>query len=57
MIWNVKDNVLVLNVISGYDEKDGIFVGVFVFDFMVDLIGDIKGMKIVLLKEYLGEGV
>lgn len=53
----VKDNVLVLIVISGYDEKDGIFLGVLVFDFVEGLTGDIKGMKIVLFKEYLGEGV
>ena len=54
---NVKDNALALNAISGYDEKDGTSAGVSVPDFTADLTGDIKGMKIALPKEYLGEGV
>ena len=53
---NVKDNALALNAISGYDEKDGTSAGVSVPDFTADLTGDIKGMKIALPKEYLGEG-
>ncbi|MBV7390345.1 Asp-tRNA(Asn)/Glu-tRNA(Gln) amidotransferase subunit GatA [Enterococcus alishanensis] len=54
---NVKDNALVLNAISGYDEKDGTSSGASVPDFAAGLTGDIKGMKIALPKEYLGEGI
>lgn len=54
---NVKDNALTLNAISGYDAKDGTSAGVSVPDFAAGLNGDIKGMKIALPKEYLGEGV
>lgn len=54
---NVKDNALTLNAISGYDAKDGTSAGVSVPDFADGLNGDIKGMKIALPKEYLGEGV
>ena len=53
----VKDNALALNAISGYDEKDGTSSGISVPDFAEGLTGDIKGMKIALPKEYLGEGV
>lgn len=54
---NVKDNALALSAISGYDEKDGTSAGVSVPDFTAELTGDIKGMKVALPKEYLGEGV
>lgn len=54
---NVKDNVLVFEVIFGVDVND--FISVFVddVDFIFDIGKDIKGFKIVLFKEYLGEGV
>ncbi|MFC0234661.1 Asp-tRNA(Asn)/Glu-tRNA(Gln) amidotransferase subunit GatA [Vagococcus entomophilus] len=54
---NVKDNALVLNAISGLDERDGTSAGVSVPDFTAGLTGDIKGMKIGIPKEYMGEGV
>lgn len=54
---NVKDNALALNAISGFDPKDGTSSGEPVPDFTEGLTGDIKGMKIALPKEYLGEGV
>ena len=57
MTRNVKDNALALTAISGYDEKDGTSSGVSVPNFAEGLTGDIKGMKIALPKEYLGEGV
>ncbi|MFV0558292.1 MAG: Asp-tRNA(Asn)/Glu-tRNA(Gln) amidotransferase subunit GatA [Enterococcus sp.] len=57
MTRTVKDNALVLNAISGFDEKDGTSSGVSVPDFTAGIKGDIKGMKIGLPKEYLGEGV
>lgn len=54
---NVQDNALALNAISGFDAKDGTSSGASVPDFTAGLTGDIKGMKIALPKEYLGEGV
>lgn len=54
---NVKDNALVLNTISGYDKRDSTSAGRSVPDFTEGLTGDIKGMKIALPKEYIGEGV
>ena len=57
MTRTVKDNALALTAISGYDEKDGTSSGVSVPNFAEGLTGDIKGMKIALPKEYLGEGV
>ena len=53
----VEDNALALNAISGFDPKDGTSAGASVPDFTAGLTGDIKGMKIALPKEYLGEGV
>lgn len=57
MTRNVQDNALALNAISGFDAKDGTSAGVSVPDFTAGLTGDIKGMKVALPKEYLGEGV
>lgn len=57
MTRTVKDNALALNAISGYDEKDGTSANLSVPDFTAGLTGEIKGMKIALPKEYLGEGV
>lgn len=57
MTRNVQDNALALNAISGFDEKDGTSAGASVPDFTAGLTGDIKGMKVALPKEYLGEGV
>lgn len=57
MTRSVTDNALALNAISGFDTKDGTSAGVQVPDFTQNLTDDIKGMKIALPKEYLGEGV
>ena len=54
---NVKDNALVLNAISGLDEKDATSSGRSVPDFSKKIGQEIKGMKIALPKEYIGEGV
>lgn len=53
----VKDNALVLNAISGYDAKDATSAGRSVPDFTEKLAQGVKGMKIALPKEYLGEGI
>ncbi|WP_122646941.1 Asp-tRNA(Asn)/Glu-tRNA(Gln) amidotransferase subunit GatA [Enterococcus mediterraneensis] len=57
MTRTVKDNALALEAISGFDEKDGTSSGISVPDFTEGMTGDVKGMKIALPKEYLGEGV
>ena len=54
---NVRDNALTLNAISGYDPKDGTSAGVSVPDFTAKIGQSVKGMKIALPKEYLGEGI
>lgn len=57
MTRGVKDNAFALNAISGFDEKDSTSAGAAVPDFTAGLTGDIKGMKVALPKEYLGEGI
>ena len=54
---NVKDNALVLEAISGVDANDSTSAPVDDVDFTSDIGKDIKGLKIALPKEYLGEGV
>ncbi|SDX97234.1 aspartyl-tRNA(Asn)/glutamyl-tRNA(Gln) amidotransferase subunit A [Evansella caseinilytica] len=53
----VEDNAYVLNAISGYDKLDSTSANVEVPDYTAGLTGDIKGLKIAVPKEYLGEGV
>ncbi|MCH4827444.1 MAG: Asp-tRNA(Asn)/Glu-tRNA(Gln) amidotransferase subunit GatA [Planococcus sp. (in: firmicutes)] len=53
----VKDNALLLNAISGYDDKDSTSANVEVPDFTAALTGDITGMRIGVPKEYFAEGV
>lgn len=54
---NVKDNALVLEAISGVDEHDSTSAPVDDIDFTSEIGKDIKGLKVALPKEYLGEGV
>lgn len=54
---NVKDNALVLEAISGIDPNDSTSAPVDDVDFTSDIGKDIKGLKVALPKEYLGEGV
>ncbi|MGV3162589.1 Asp-tRNA(Asn)/Glu-tRNA(Gln) amidotransferase subunit GatA [Streptococcus hyovaginalis] len=53
----VKENAQLLNVISSYDAKDATSTKHQVADFTSKIGQDIKGMKIALPKEYLGEGI
>lgn len=53
----VKENAQLLNVISGHDAKDSTSSDRAVGDFTSKIGQDIKGMKIALPKEYLGEGI
>lgn len=53
----VKENAQLLNVIAGHDAKDSTSAFGKDTDFTAKLGQDIKGMKIALPKEYLGEGI
>ncbi|EMB63942.1 aspartyl/glutamyl-tRNA amidotransferase subunit A [Streptococcus mutans SA38] len=53
----VKENAQLLNVISGNDKKDSTSSQVKVHDFTQFIGKDIKGMKIALPKEYIGQGI
>ncbi|WP_462412775.1 Asp-tRNA(Asn)/Glu-tRNA(Gln) amidotransferase subunit GatA [Neobacillus sp. Marseille-QA0830] len=53
----VEDNAYLLQAISGLDPMDSTSANVGVPDFAAALTGDIKGLKIAVPKEYLGEGV
>ena len=53
----VKENALLLNVIASEDVKDSTSAPVRVADYTSKIGQDIKGMKIALPKEYLGEGI
>ncbi|MFC4711247.1 Asp-tRNA(Asn)/Glu-tRNA(Gln) amidotransferase subunit GatA [Planococcus dechangensis] len=53
----VKDNALLLNAISGHDEKDSTSANVEVPDFTAALTGDINGLRIGVPKEYFAQGV
>ena len=53
----VKDAALTLNVIAGHDDKDATTADIPVPDYTAKLGQSIKGMKIGLPSEYLGEGV
>jgi aspartyl-tRNA(Asn)/glutamyl-tRNA(Gln) amidotransferase subunit A len=53
----VEDNAYLLQVISGLDPMDSTSANVDVPDYVSALTGDIRGLKIAVPKEYLGEGV
>ena len=53
----VEDCALVLQVISGKDERDATSLDAPVPDYMLEIKQDIKGLKIGVPKEYFGEGV
>jgi aspartyl-tRNA(Asn)/glutamyl-tRNA(Gln) amidotransferase subunit A len=53
----VEDNAYLLQAISGLDPMDSTSANVDVPNFVSALTGDIKGLKIAVPKEYLGEGV
>ncbi|MCD1162674.1 Asp-tRNA(Asn)/Glu-tRNA(Gln) amidotransferase subunit GatA [Peribacillus frigoritolerans] len=53
----VEDNAYLLEAISGVDPMDSTSANVDVPNFVNSLTGDIRGLKIAVPKEYLGEGV
>ncbi len=54
---NVEDAALLLNVISGYDEKDSTSLNQASSDFTKDLNNTLKGIKIGYIKELCSEGL
>ncbi|NEU31700.1 Asp-tRNA(Asn)/Glu-tRNA(Gln) amidotransferase subunit GatA [bacterium LRH843] len=54
---NVEDSAYLLQTIAGLDKRDSTTADVEVPDFLSALTGDVKGLKIAVPKEYLGEGV
>ncbi len=54
---DVRDCALLLNVISGHDERDATSVPVDVPDFTEALTGDIKGLRVGVVDEYLPDNV
>jgi aspartyl-tRNA(Asn)/glutamyl-tRNA(Gln) amidotransferase subunit A len=54
---NVEDNAYLLQAIAGLDPNDSTSANVEVPNYAEALTGDVKGLKIAVPKEYLGEGV
>ncbi len=54
---DVEDCAILLNVIAGHDEKDSTSVNKEKKEYQKSLIKDIKGLKIALPKEFIGEGI
>lgn len=57
MTKDVKDAAILLNVISGHDEKDTTSAEIVEKDYTKCLKNDVKGLKIGVPKEYFGEGI
>ncbi len=54
---DVRDSALLMNVISGYDERDSTSCNYPVPDYTESLISDVKGVKIGVPKEYFVKGM
>jgi aspartyl-tRNA(Asn)/glutamyl-tRNA(Gln) amidotransferase subunit A len=54
---NVEDNAYLLQAIAGVDKMDATSAHVDVAKYVESLTGDVKGLKIGVPKEYLGDGV
>ena len=54
---DVKDCAILLNKIAGHDEKDSTSANREKVDYTKNLGKDVKGLKIGIPKEYLGEGI
>ncbi len=54
---SVEDNAYILQAIAGHDKMDSTSANVDIPDYLSALTGDVKGLKIAVPKEYIGEGV
>jgi len=54
---DVEDCAILLNMIAGHDEKDTTSVNIEKIDYTKSLKNDVKGLKVGVPKEFLGEGV
>lgn len=54
---DVEDCAMLLNVITGHDEKDSTSENREKLDYTLSLKNDVKGMKIGVPKEFFGEGI
>jgi len=54
---DVRDSAILLNIISGKDEKDTTCVDNGEKDYVKSLKNDVKGLKIGIPKEFFGEGI
>ena len=54
---DVEDCAMLLNVITGHDEKDSTSENIEKIDYTLSLKNDVKGMKIGVPKEFFGEGI
>ncbi|WP_243014203.1 Asp-tRNA(Asn)/Glu-tRNA(Gln) amidotransferase subunit GatA [Brevibacillus borstelensis] len=54
---NVEDSAYVLQAIAGHDEYDSTSAKVDVHDYLSALTGDVKGLRIGVPKELIGEGI
>ncbi|WP_219838768.1 Asp-tRNA(Asn)/Glu-tRNA(Gln) amidotransferase subunit GatA [Paenibacillus sp. R14(2021)] len=54
---NVEDSAYVLQSIAGYDANDSTSANVDILDYVSALNGDVKGLRIGVPKEYLGQGI
>jgi len=54
---DVRDCAILMNIISGYDEKDSTSVNIPAPDYTKALINDVKGIRIGVPKEYFTKGI
>ena len=54
---DVEDCAIVLNAITGYDKMDSTSANVKYPDYTASLVNDVKGLKIGIPKEFIGEGL
>lgn len=54
---NVEDSAYVLQAIAGYDPSDSTSANVEIPDYVSALSGDVKGLRIGVPKEYMGQGI
>ena len=54
---DVTDSAMLLNIIAGHDEKDSTTMDIEKKDYTKCLVNDVKGLRIGIPKEYIGEGI